>query len=171
MRRRIFTFICICILLCVCYALPASATAANDSVSDVVGDIIDDTVSSFEEMDMDTLLDVESPEDISAFLLEFPEGALVVLALLGLLLSFFGYRLFKLAIMILGFAGGWTLGSILYEFVIVKYFIEDADSLPEIVPVLVNFACAAILALLAVKLWALGVFLSSAVASDCSNRV
>lgn len=177
--NRSLLFVLICLLLCTCFALSVSASGStvNDAISDAVNDAVNGSVA--EAGDGGNIL--ENLEGVAEDLENDLPGALgdligfdelgeivgvevilAVVAILGVILCFFGYRLLKLCLMLLGFAGGWTLGSLGYEFV-VKNLIEDASSLPEFVPILVNFVFGAILAFLAPKLLALAIFISTAV--------
>lgn len=173
--NRSLLFMFICILLCACFALSVSASSIGDAFNDAVNDAVTDigngdsildnlggVAEDLENNPTGALGDLIGFDELDGFVAA--EAVLALLAIVGIILCFFGYRLFKLTLIILGFAGGWMLGSLGYGFA-ANLLIEDASSLPEFVPFLVNLVCGVILAILAPKLFALAIFISSAVGS------
>ena len=169
--NRALLFVLICTLLCICFTLSASASAApiGDAVNDAIGDAVNDalngaasTVTTGETSDIEGLLsDMGVTEDLLASFGDSLAVVLIVIAAIGLIVGLFGYRLFKLVLMLAGFACGWMIGYFSIDLAY-SFGIFETGSLPDFVPIIVAFVLAIILCLLAVKLWAFGVFLSSA---------
>lgn len=88
----------------------------------------------------------------------------VLVALCGLICSFFGYRLWKFTISVCGLLLGWVLASHLYTWVI-SLGIIDAATLPTFLPLLVSFIGAILGLVIIHKLVKTAIFLASACGS------
>jgi hypothetical protein len=172
--NRILLFVLICALLCTCFAISLSASeaadgglgeaiggAVNDAVGDAVNDAVNGALDQIEKLpDVSTILDIHSIEDANAFLSTFEPAMLFIMAACGIVLAFFGFRLLKLALALIGFAGGWTIGSFLYDFVVNMGVFKDP--IPAYVPFIVYAVSGIIFALIAYKLLNFGIFLGAA---------
>lgn len=89
-------------------------------------------------------------EMLNNFLTGFGQVMLIFSVALSLLQCFFGYRLLKLWVTVIGFLAGFALG-----FGISMYLIKDEAYLPAVI----GLAAGVLLALLAFRLYLAGVFL------------
>ncbi len=159
--RGLFAIMCVLLLLAF-MAMPLSAEivlpqnpleGAGD-LMEGAGDLIGDDATQI----IDSLLHISSIEDVNALLGSYSPAILLIVAIAALFLGMFGYRLFRLAIFVGGLGAGWILGTTLYG------FIEPLipETAPEYLPVIVDIACAVIVAFIANKLVNAGIFLASA---------
>ena len=161
--RRLSLFFCLVLVLSLLFA--QSIFAVEVPIPDF-SDMPD--ISGAPELDgeelteyFDSILSVTDIASANAFLSTFEPVALFIIAGVGVMLAFFGYRLLKLAISLIGFAAGWTLASLAYDFLIEKGVL-DATTLPEYMPLLISLAGGIIFSLIAFKLFKFGIFAASA---------
>ena len=152
--HRLLVLFILSVLLCAFLSVPGYAEDVANTPQDGESGTIGSYVAS--------ILAIHSIEDAVAFVTTFPQTVMIVLVIFGLVLAFFGYRLFKLAVSLLGFAAGWTLGSIGYDFALSQELIPNPESLPEFTPLIACAVCAVILAFIASRLLTFGIFLASA---------
>ena len=171
-HNRSVLFILLCVLLCACFALSVSATEAPEGdLGGIIGDIAGDTLNgalddALGDLEMpesvNTILDIHSIEDANAFLSSLEPTVLFVMAACGIVLALFGFKLLKLALALIGFAAGWTVGSFLYDFVSGSGLIGDPTEVADYIPFVVYAVCGIIFALIAYKLLNFGIFIAAA---------
>ncbi len=140
-------------------------TGLGEDADQILGQLSDEIEGNADVTELvDSLLQIDSPEAINVLLSHLDPIVLIITAAVALVVTFFGYKLLNLSIMLGGLAGGWLAGDALYTwFISLGAF--DPDTIPGYVPILVSLICALTLMVLAKKIIRLGYFLLTTVAT------
>ncbi len=182
---RFLSVLVVILVLCPMLILPGAAQdpslsgemgdAIQDAVGGIVNDAIQDATDNLEDQATDMLGNIG--EDISGIadsllsgngvsaanelLAGFSPAILLIVTVIALLLSLFGYRLLKIAISLLGFTAGWMLGMTGYAWLAGTGLLPTADTAPTYVPYIVYAVCGILCSVLAHKLFKTGIFIAA----------
>lgn len=156
--KRLVSFFALCLLAGVLFALPTAAQASS------LSDVVEEEMPTLTEKAA-SVLAIDSLEDANIFMADYSVGLLFIVALLSLVVAFFGYRVLHFAILLGGFFAGWALGAALYNWIAGAGLLDALAPIPDFVPYIVFAVFGAVGAFLAMRVIRIGIFLAGAAAT------
>lgn len=156
--KRLFALLALCLLCGMLFLLPAAAQDASLAAA------IEEEVPGFTEKAA-SVLAIDSLEDANVFMADYSVGILFIVALIALVVAFFGYRALHFAIMLGGFSAGWALGAALYSWIAGAGLLQALEPIPAFVPYIIFAVFGAVGAFLAMRVIRVGIFLAGAAAT------
>ena len=163
--RRLAVLLMLFLLLAL-FTLPAFAETSGilGGVEAEILDKIDIEAPDFSGI-ASSLLTIRSLKDANEALQNYAPGVLMIVACIALLMTFFGYRALRFAILLAGFVGGWLVGTSIYSWLYAAEILAEFEPIPIYVPYIIFTAFGILAAFLATKIIRFGIFLSSAAAT------
>ena len=180
--RRVFAALLILFVLSTLLLLPCGATELPDGVKDAFGDALNNAANDAADNLKDTANDIVdgvgealplAAEIAEAFLAgrgveasnllldRFGAVVQLIVALAGVALCFYGYRLVRFAITVGGFVAGWILSMGIYGWLLSKNVFPELASIPPYVPYIIYAVCGLLCVFLAFRLAKTGVFIAT----------
>lgn len=167
--HRFLAVLLVIFVLCPLLILPGTAQDASlsdqvggaaDNLQDQANDALGNIGDDFSDI-ADSVFSGNGIETANELFSGFAPGLLLIVAVLALLLSLFGYRLLKIAISILGFTAGWMLGMSGYAWILGADLFPVLTTLPTYVPYVVYTVCGLLCSILVHKLFKTGIFIAA----------
>ena len=185
--RRGFAALLIFLTLSALLLLPCGAAELPDGVKDAIGDAIGDAVNGAVNDAADNLKDtandiLDGVGEALPLAAEIAEAFLagkgveasnlllgqlgtvmqLIVAAVGIVLCFYGYRFLRFAIVAGGFSAGWILSMGIYGWLLSKDVFPALATAPSYMPYLIYAACGLLGVFLAFRLVKTGMFLAAA---------
>lgn len=163
---RISLFLLAALLLVGAFAIPAFAEGGGDvsgalqGAADAMTGGLQDKGNELKEAAA-PLLSIRNAEDANNFLASYPMQILIIITAVALVVALFGYRCMKLSIFVGGALAGWMIGDQVIA-LLVSAGILSTETMPEYVPYIVCLICGLLIAVIALKVFKLGIFLLAA---------